>query len=192
MTLATVEQVAARLGRVIDVQEQPRVQAFIDDVSAMVRDYCGTDFQFHRDQAVPLEPTPDLSIHLPYWARPVAGISSVRWDDGTAVDGWVYRQGSLWRSEGWRHAVQPLASVVVTASYGYPAVPGTVTAAVCAEVIRWLAVQPGVERERVGDLEVTYGATAPTQGLSPATREALRRYRRSVISRDVWRAGHAL
>ncbi|MBD0739843.1 hypothetical protein [Streptomyces sp. CBMA29] len=40
MAFATVEDVAARLGRPIADSETPRFQALLDDVSALIADYC--------------------------------------------------------------------------------------------------------------------------------------------------------
>ncbi|MCZ0974846.1 hypothetical protein AB0O47_02055 [Streptomyces noursei] len=57
--------------------------------------------------------------------------------------------------------------------------PG-IRAVLCSEVIRWLAGQPGVVSERVGDVEVQFGATSSVQQLSPAARASLKRYRRAL------------
>lgn len=100
----SVTDIEVRLGRVFEDAEKPRAEAFIRDVEALVRDYCGSRY---RDDA-----------------------------------------------------------------------PG-IRAVVCGEVIRWLAVQPGIVSERVGDMEVQWGSAA-TQSLSPAAREGLRRYRRPL------------
>ncbi|MFG2228026.1 hypothetical protein [Streptomyces sp. NPDC048644] len=106
---ASVDDVAVRLGRPISEEERPRVEAFIADATAFVKDYCtGT------------------------------------WDSG--------------------------------------APPAALRAVVCAEVIRWLAVSPGVVSERVGDIEVEFGAASAAQTLSPAARASLRRYRRQLAS----------
>ncbi|MBT2383876.1 hypothetical protein [Streptomyces sp. ISL-11] len=66
--------------------------------------------------------------------------------------------------------------------------PG-IRAVICAEVIRWLAMQPGVLSERTGDVEVTYGAAASAQSLSPASRAALKRYRPKFGSIPLTRCG---
>ncbi|MFI8815726.1 MULTISPECIES: hypothetical protein [unclassified Streptomyces] len=113
MPLATVDDVVARLGRPFaDEAEATKTAAFIEDATALVRDYCGTDFQ---------QPT---------------------WD----------------------------------------AVPGTVKAAVCAEVIRWLSVSPGTVMEKTGDLQVEYAQTAFTSGLSEAAKSMLVKYRKRLGS----------
>ncbi|MFJ4093448.1 hypothetical protein ACIPYS_17860 [Kitasatospora sp. NPDC089913] len=106
---ASVEDVAARLGRPVLDDEKPRVDALLDDVSALIAEHCtGT------------------------WDR-----------------------------------VNPPASFKVVA---------------CAEVIRWLAVTPGVISERTGELEIQFSASASTAGLSEAAKSGLRRYRRALSS----------
>ncbi|MCZ4097316.1 MULTISPECIES: phage gp6-like head-tail connector protein [unclassified Streptomyces] len=193
MSLATVEDVAVRLGRPVTDEERPRISAFLDDVSALVTDHCGADFQFHRDEPVLLDLVPDAEVALPRFMRPVLAVTSVVAADGTPVMGrWLYRRGSLWFPGGWQLVAQEHGHyITVTATYGYPAVPPAVVAIVCAEVARWLAVQPGVMSERVGDLEISYGLSAPSQGLSAGAQQALRKYRRTVTSREV-RRSHAL
>ncbi|MFD7336663.1 hypothetical protein ACFV98_11750 [Streptomyces violascens] len=62
-----------------------------------------------------------------------------------------------------------------------PDAPG-IRAVLCSEVIRWLAVQPGIVSERVGDVEVEFGPTSSAHQLSPAARTSLKRYRRSLSS----------
>ncbi|MFE7113933.1 phage gp6-like head-tail connector protein [Streptomyces sp. NPDC057654] len=187
--LATVADVAARLGRSVADDEQLRIEAFLADVSALVRDHCGLDFALHQDEAVRLEPVGGAELVLPHRLRPISAVHTASWADGSPVDRWFYSRGSLWRADGWVHieGQEHERHITITATYGYPAVPEIVIGTVCAEVIRWLAVQPGVMSERVGEMEISYGATAPTQGLSPAALAALRRYRRTVVSRDVWR-----
>ncbi|MFJ7901897.1 hypothetical protein ACIQ6V_15640 [Streptomyces sp. NPDC096198] len=59
--------------------------------------------------------------------------------------------------------------------------PG-IRAVICAEVIRWLAVAPGIVSEKVGDIQVEFGTAATTQSLSPAARTSLKRYRRKMAS----------
>lgn len=40
MAYATVDDVAARLGQPISEDEAPRIQAYLDDASAFIQDYC--------------------------------------------------------------------------------------------------------------------------------------------------------
>ncbi|MFI6052781.1 phage gp6-like head-tail connector protein [Streptomyces violascens] len=191
-SLATIEDVAVRIGRPLTDEERPRIAAFLLDVSALVADYCGTDFQHHTDGLVPLDPIAGMELPLPRFMLPLSSITEVRWGGGSAVDDWSYSRRSLWRAGGWQPPAGGKArTLTVRASYGYPSVPSTVTAVVCTEVIRWLAVQPGVTAEKVGELETHYGTAAPTQSLSPAAEQALRSYRRRVTSTHV-RRSHSL
>ncbi|MEU3825223.1 hypothetical protein AB0F36_07845 [Streptomyces sp. NPDC029080] len=109
MPFATVDDVAARLGRPIADDEKPRAEAFIDDASAFVSEYC-------------------------------------------------------------------------TGTWDRTAPPAIFKTVVCAEVIRWLSVAPGVILERTGELETQFGQTASNQGLSRDAKAALSKYRRKVGS----------
>ncbi|MER6102394.1 hypothetical protein ABT115_08705 [Streptomyces sp. NPDC001832] len=54
MPIATIEDVVARLGRPFsDDAEATKTAAFIEDATALVCDYCGTDFQQPTWDAVP-------------------------------------------------------------------------------------------------------------------------------------------
>ncbi|MFG3176590.1 hypothetical protein ACGFZC_16200 [[Kitasatospora] papulosa] len=54
MPIATIEDVVARLGRPFsDDAEATKAAAFIEDATALVCDYCGTDFQQPTWSAVP-------------------------------------------------------------------------------------------------------------------------------------------
>ncbi|MFT2017714.1 hypothetical protein ACMA1D_18020 [Streptomyces sp. 796.1] len=99
--------IEVRIGRTFEAAERLRVEAFIQDASALIADYCGSGY---REDA-----------------------------------------------------------------------PG-IRAVLCSEVIRWLAVQPGIVSERVGDVEVQFGSSASAQQLSPAARTSLKRYRRKLTS----------
>ncbi|MER6380777.1 hypothetical protein ABT274_12440 [Streptomyces sp. NPDC001127] len=101
----SVADIEVRVGRRFEEAEKPRVEAFIADAAALIRDYCGSRY-----------------------SEEAPGIRAV----------------------------------------------------LCGEVIRWLAVQPGIVSERVGDIEVQFGPTSSAQQLSPAARTALKRYRRPL------------
>ncbi|MFF4952851.1 hypothetical protein [Streptomyces chattanoogensis] len=66
--------------------------------------------------------------------------------------------------------------------------PAIFKTVVCSEVMRWLAVQPGIMSERVGDVEVQFGPTSSAHQLSPAARTALKRYRSSLATIRLGRA----
>lgn len=56
-------------------------------------------------------------------------------------------------------------------------VPDLVRAVVCAEVILWLSISPGVSRSRVGEIETDYSGASSVQSLSTAAQRKLRRWR---------------
>ncbi|RLV10542.1 hypothetical protein CTZ27_03115 [Streptomyces griseocarneus] len=64
-----------------------------------------------------------------------------------------------------------------------------IRAVLCAEVIRWLAMSPGIVSERVGEVEVQFGTAAVSQQLSPAARSALKRYRPKLSTIPLIRGG---
>ncbi|MFF9667357.1 phage gp6-like head-tail connector protein [Streptomyces althioticus] len=178
MPLASIGDVAARLGRPISADETPRVAAFLDDASALVEDFCDRDFTQHTNESFILPGVLDRQLDIPF--RYTAGlvVSSVALDGAELPSAeWTLVAQTLWRDLGWDGL-----AVTVTGSWGYSTVPATVKAAVCSEVIRWMSVSPGIVAEKTGDLEVQFGATASTQGLSPAARGMLGRYRRTIRS----------
>ncbi|WP_259454002.1 phage gp6-like head-tail connector protein [Streptomyces ginkgonis] len=168
----------ARLGRPLTQNDKYRVNAYIVDASALVEDYCGRDFTFHREEAFLLSPVADRQLPVPPRYLPNLTVSSVAFDASEPLKDWVLSGQSLWRAAGWHHG----QAVRVTGTWGYEVPPAAVTATVCAEVIRWLAVAPGLASERVGDVEVQFGSPATGQTLSPAARSSLSRYRRKATS----------
>lgn len=198
MPLATVDDVAARMGQPVSPEESPRISAFIDDVTGLIEDYCGRDLARREDQELTLYPDGSPA----YWMLPIPPryqtyftVSAVE-RDGEPVEGWSLVKTSpgfaLCLAGEYGDATWGTAPVTVTASWGYPTPPAALRAVTCAEVMRWLSVAPGVQSEKVGDVEVTYSGASSTQTLSALTRAALRPYRRrglGVIS--LRREGHA-
>ena len=176
MALATVEDVSARLGRTVLPDETARVQAFIDDVSALVEAYCFTDFVRHTGETVTLFGVADRFLALPSWFFPNPVVTSVTVDDvEVPADEYIVLNHALYRACGWDCLI-----VTVTGDWGYETPPTALKGIVCSEVIRWMATSPGVVIEKTGDLEIQFGASASSQSLSPAAVSALRRYRPSM------------
>lgn len=174
MALATTTDVVTRLGRpVADATEEARIQAFIDDATALVLDYCQTDFAVHTDEVFDLVVS-EGQAEIPSRYLPGLRVTSVVMDDGSALESsaWKILDRTLYVDYG-----PGLAVATLTASWGWPTVPATVKKVVCSEVIRWLAVSPGTIREKTGELEVEYGVTANTDSLSEAAKGSLSRYR---------------
>ncbi|AJC53992.1 hypothetical protein [Streptomyces sp. 769] len=189
--LATVDDVAARISRPIPEEEKPRVQALIEDISAFVVDYCGTDFQHHDEDLVrlPCENTQWLGLPRRYW--PGLVVHEVRLGEGLVLRDWRCTDHCLFRRQGWNGWNEQLGlfegHVTVIASWGYTEVPAVVRSVVCAEVIQALAVSPGVQSEKVGDLEVSYFGACTGTGLSKYAQTALSSYRIRATSVTVRR-----
>ena len=77
--LASVDDVASRLGRDVTEQEAIRLEPLLADASAQVRRYCRRDFQYH-DAEEQILYGHDSEIWLP--GRPVVSVQSV-----TAIGG---------------------------------------------------------------------------------------------------------
>lgn len=176
MAFTTVEEVATRLGWPLTTDEQARVQAFIDDVTVLIEDYCGVDFQRHENESFQLPTEGGWYLEIPRRYTKFLTVDSVALNDGTTVEDWTLNGTCLvleacWPSSGY---------VTVTGSWGYSTPPAALRVASSAEVIRWMAQTPGLAMERTGEREVEYMTTSSPQSLSEAAKCALRRYRPSV------------
>lgn len=172
MPLATADDVAARLGRPILSDELPRIEAFLEDVTGLIEDYCGRDMSRREAQTFTLYPEGGCVLPVPGRYSTLLSVSNVL-QEGQELDDWTYNGRQLVRVAGWS-----AGPVAVTGSWGYLSPPATLRAVSCSEVIRWLALSPGVQSERVGEVEVTFSGTSSTQSLSPISRTSLRTYRR--------------
>ncbi|MEV6419055.1 phage gp6-like head-tail connector protein [Streptomyces sp. NPDC051662] len=187
MPLANTEDVAARLGRPVLLDEHPRIAAFLEDVCGLIEDYCGRDMDRRLGQSITLYPANSCVLPIPLRYRTFLTVAGAR-QDGREVTGWTFNGRQLTHKDGWGES-----AVVLTASWGYEVVPASVRAVACSEVIRWLALAPGIGRERVGEVEVEFSAPSSAQTLSQASRTSLTPYRRSRIgSLTLRRQGTAL
>ncbi|MFD8886428.1 phage gp6-like head-tail connector protein [Streptomyces erythrochromogenes] len=172
MPLASVDDVAARIGRPVAADETARVSAFLLDVTGLVEDYCGRDMDRRSGQSITLYPEGGCVLPVPLRYQTFLTVSAVH-QDGQAVTDYLFNGRALTRDAGWGES-----AVTITASWGYEVAPASLRAVACSEVIRWLALSPGVESERVGEVEVTFSGAGSAQTLSTATRTTLRPYRR--------------
>ncbi|MBT2609881.1 phage gp6-like head-tail connector protein [Streptomyces sp. ISL-87] len=172
MPLATVDDVAARIGRPVAADETARVSAFLLDVTGLVEDYCGRDMDRRAGQSITLYPEGGSALPVPLRYQTFLTVAGVL-QDGQAVTDYRFNGRALVRDSDWGES-----AVTLTASWGYESVPAALRAVACSEVIRWLALSPGVESERVGEVEVTFSGASSAQTLSTATRTTLRPYRR--------------
>lgn len=174
MAFVTVEEVSARLGWPLTPDEEVRVQAFIDDCTVLIEDYCGRDFERRENQSFQLPPDDFCSILIPRRYMPYLSVTSVSFPDGVPLTDWEYKNGVLYREAGWDQVV------TITGSWGYSPPPAVLKTATAAEVIRWMAQTPGLAMERTGEREVEYATASSPQSLSAAAMQALRRYRPSA------------
>jgi hypothetical protein len=172
MPLAISDDVSARLGRSLEPDELPRVTAFLADVSALVEDYCGRDLDRRSGQSITLYPEGGCVLSVPARYQTFLTVSAVQ-QDGQDVTDYTFNGRQLVREAGWGES-----AVTLTASWGYEVSPASLRALACSEVIRWLALSPGVGRERVGEVEVEFSSPSSAQTLSSATRSSLAPYRR--------------
>ncbi|MER6382088.1 hypothetical protein ACWDBD_38910 [Streptomyces sp. NPDC001118] len=188
MAAVTLDDVVARLGRpVADNTEAARINAFIEDATGLVCDYCRTDFQQHTNETFDLLVEGGQALLAPSLS-PNLAVSSMTLhneyeDRDLKADEWKVMGSTLYLRDA-----PAYTSATVTASWGWTAVPAAVRAAVCSEVIRWLSVSPGTVMEKTGDLEVQYATNAYNQGLSEAAKSMLSKYRQRVASISMHRA----
>ncbi|QBI53428.1 hypothetical protein [Streptomonospora litoralis] len=190
--LASQTDIEARLGRALTTAEEDRVEAVLDDASAIVRNYTRQDFgqqestQILRiiNGRVRLPQRPVLSVSAvgivdPWGQSPPAqvpymfdGIDSINLTGGDVL---------LNAPEWWADLDAAATTAEVTWTHGYATTPGDVVAVVCGMVIRQLLVpqQPGVRSEQAGGESISY-ADALMTGTVTLTRDdrrILNRYR---------------
>lgn len=73
-SLATADDVVARLGRNLNQVEAARIDSLLSDGSGYIRRYCRKDFQLHEDEVLDIRAAGGV-IKLPY--RPVIDVTSV-------------------------------------------------------------------------------------------------------------------
>lgn len=180
--LATVDDVAARLGRDLTAAEETRVETLVVDASAAVRSYTGQTFS--------AETTTDRlrvkagTVRLPQ--RPVTDVTEVTDLDGNDLAFTWYHGDSITLAgvpaNGW---------VDVTYEHGWEELPADIVAVVCQIVGRALgtpADQGGYQSETIGNYTYAIGAAAAAgaTGMMNDERAALDRYRR--IGGSAWMA----
>ncbi|MFC4501744.1 MULTISPECIES: phage gp6-like head-tail connector protein [Streptomyces] len=142
-----------------------------------MEDHCGRDLDRRLDRALEVLANGSRSLRVPPRYQTFLSVSAVE-VDGQAVTGWAFngRQLTLDSPAGW-----PVGPVTLWASWGFPSPPASLRALACSEVIRWLALSPGIQSEKVGEVEVTFSGASSTQTLSALTRSALKPYRRRAV-----------
>jgi hypothetical protein len=185
VAFVTVEEVATRLGWPLTPEEQARVNAFIQDCTVLIEDYCGKDFEQRTNQSFQLPLRGGCFVDIPRRYLPYLTVTSVSLSDGTPVEGWVLNGSLLDLETGWPSS----GFITVTGSWGYNPLPAVLKTVTAAEVIRWMAQTPGLAMERTGEREVEYATSSSPQSLSAAACQALRRYRPSAGTVTLRREG---
>ncbi|MCY0962739.1 phage gp6-like head-tail connector protein [Streptomyces sp. H27-H5] len=163
---------AARIGRPVAPDEHTRISAFLADVTGLIEDYCGRDMVRRQSEAFTLFPEGACRLAVPGRFSTFLTVDAVH-QDGQAVSDWTWTGRQLVRGAGWGQAL-----ITVTGSWGYQTPPASLKAITCSEVIRWLALSPGVESERVGEVEVSFSGASAAQALSAISKASLKPYRR--------------
>lgn len=204
-SLATVDDLEARIGRELTPEEAARAEALLADASALVRGYTGRDFGLVEDDEITLRPV-GTRVRLPQ--RPVHTVSRVvatggsdavpdvalpvgawTWDGIDQVDIWPPDTSWLLSlPETWADGTL-VDTYRVTYTHGYDPVPADVVAVVCAMVLRTLlAPSPiaGMVSERIGQytyqLQQASGSVGATVAMTTEDRTALTRYRRTATT----------
>lgn len=180
--LATVDDVAARLGRDLTAEEELRAETLVVDVSAAVRSYAGQTFSAETTTA--RLRVRSGTIRLPQ--RPVVDVTEVADLDGNDIEFTWYHGDTLTLTgiptNGW---------VDVTYEHGWEELPADIVAVVCQIVGRALGMpadQGGYQSETIGSYSYAVGAAAAagSTGMMNDERAALDRYRR--IGGTAWLA----
>jgi hypothetical protein len=181
VAFVTVEEVVTRLGWSLTPEEQARVQAFIDDCTVLIEDYCGKDFERREDESFQLPTKGSWFLEIPRRYTSFLAVNAVALSDGTLVEDWRLNGNCLVLESCWPES----GYVTITGSWGYTTPPAVLKTATAAEVIRWMAQTPGLAMERTGEREVEYATSSSPQSLSKAAEKALKRYRPSVGTLDL-------
>src|SRR5215469_14772981 len=155
-SLATPDDIVARLGRALNQVEMARVDALLADGSAIIRRYCREDFISYTGDTITVLGDGGI-INMETW-KPIQAITSVTALSGLAgvpdlpVTWYVFDQISeisllapaysgiinlpeIWYQEEFWWA----SSFRVVGDHGYPQTPGDVMAVLCTAIISELA-----------------------------------------------------
>lgn len=155
-SLADPSDIEARMGRTLNQVESARVQALLDDGSAIIRSYCNRDFQWYDSDTKTMVADGGIMM-LTTW-RPVVSIDSVialsgtpgiadipvtwyNWDGvekltvfNPSYSG-IINLPEYWYEETFWWG----GSFKITGSHGFPVVPDDVIAVLCTAVTSELA-----------------------------------------------------
>lgn len=179
MALATIDNLEARG---VDISDEDRVTALLEDASAAVVGYTGQTFT-RGERTKHVWPTYG---YFELRGRNVTGVSAVD-DNGNAV---TLSQVGLYR---WYAAT--CRHLVVTYTEGWDEVPADIVAVVCSMAARAVSVesaQVGHSQDTAGPFSFTIGSAAANGavGMMADERRVLDRYRRTgTVHGAVWAGG---
>jgi len=197
--LATLEDLAALLGREVTLEEQARATRLLDMVSAAVRSECRQTLSFLASEAVRVYPVGG-EVWLP--ERPVTAVTSVSVPSTTSAavgsGAALLASAYWWRPDG-RLGLGPsgLANgddgysgrafttdrpVDVVYSHGFSPVPDDLAGIVCGIAARHLSNPDQVSQRSIGAFSEQYEARTVGTVLAADEKAALCRYRRTVWS----------
>jgi hypothetical protein len=201
-SLATVEDLEARIGRELTTTEAARADALLADASGLIRGYTKQYFEQVEDDVIQLSAAGSF-LRLPQ--RPVTAVSSIvaigyapvpdlTLPDGTwGWDGIDQIEVYPWSSDTWVSLPESYDSIGpgtfrITYDHGYAEIPADVVAVCCRMVLAVLlapTMAEGLVQERIGQYAYQYGQAAgqaspgATVRLSDADRDDLARYKRT-------------
>jgi hypothetical protein len=189
--LATSDDIVARLGRSLNQVESARVDALLQDGSALVRRYCREDFVWYDSDQITIAGDGGI-IKLPW--RPIGQILSVvarsgvagipdipiTWYQFDGIDKITVmnpsRSGIINLPEFWyEETFWWGGSFDVMASHGYQQTPDDVIAVLCTAIISELAAPTlsySLASESVGAYSYTMRRTGSGAGLNAALIDA--------------------
>jgi hypothetical protein len=203
-SLATPDDIAARLGRNLNQNEAARVQGLLDDGSAILRRFCRRDFQFYDTDTTVLAADGGVIV-LTSW-RPIISITEVialsgtqgiadipiTWYNFDGVDkivvfnpaySGVINLPEIWYQETFWWG----GSFKITGSHGYSDVPDDVSSVLCSAVTSELAtptMSATLMSESVGaysySMRRTSGAGLNAALLDAGMKTVLADYRKSL------------
>lgn len=158
--LATVEELAAYLGREID-EEDPSAILALNIASDLIRNFCGHSITQVEDDEIILDGTGTQLLLLP--ATPVTEVASVEVDgEELEEDDYAWsRRGWIVRTDGYYWPTDP-SSIAVTYTHGYETVPDSVKGVALALAGRVVDGSSGIKQESIGSYSVTYADPSPT------------------------------
>jgi hypothetical protein len=203
-SLATPDDIAARLGRNLNQNEAARVQGLLDDGSAILRRFCRRDFLFYDTDTTTLVADGGI-IMLTAW-KPIVSITSVialggtpgimdipvTWYHFDAVDkitvfnpaySGIINLPEIWYQETFWWG----GSFKITGSHGFTDTPADVSAVLCSAVTSELAtptMSATLMSESVGaysySMRRTSGAGLNAALLDAGMKTVLADYRKSL------------